>query len=70
LRQVGRRIALTVPEGVAGRVAIHANRDREIAVAYGEVRVISNEVGPRDRLNWRIPQALHALAAAALALTG
>jgi biotin carboxyl carrier protein len=37
LRQVGRRIALTVPEGVAGRVAIHANRDREIAVAYGEV---------------------------------
>jgi biotin carboxyl carrier protein len=36
LRQVGRRIALTLPEGIAGRVAIQAHRDRALAVAYGE----------------------------------
>jgi futalosine hydrolase len=33
-------------------------------VAYGEVRAISNPVGPRDRAAWRIPAALTALAVA------
>jgi biotin carboxyl carrier protein len=36
LRRVGRRIALTIPEGIAGRVAIAAYRDRAVPVAYGE----------------------------------
>lgn len=31
-------------------------------VAFGEVRAISNAVGPRDRTAWQIPQALRALA--------
>lgn len=33
-------------------------------VAFGEIRAISNAVGPRDRAAWRIPQALAALRAA------
>ena len=33
-------------------------------VAFGELRTISNAVGPRDRSTWRIPQALNALRAA------
>lgn len=32
-------------------------------VPFGEVRAISNVVGPRDRAGWRIPDALAALAA-------
>jgi futalosine hydrolase len=38
------------------------------AVAFAEVRTISNPVGPRDRANWRIDEALAALSAAARAL--
>ena len=37
-------------------------------VAFGEVRAISNVVGPRDRDAWRIPEALAALAEAVRAI--
>jgi futalosine hydrolase len=33
-------------------------------VAFGELRAISNAVGPRDRAAWRIPQALDAIRSA------
>ncbi|SDI97001.1 futalosine hydrolase [Frankineae bacterium MT45] len=36
---------------------------------FGELRAISNPVGPRDRSSWKIPQALDALAAAVRDLT-
>jgi futalosine hydrolase len=39
-------------------------------VAFGEVRAISNLVGPRDRAAWRIPEALAALRGAFEALNG
>lgn len=38
-------------------------------VAFGEVRAISNVVGPRDRDAWDIPLALRALAGALAAIT-
>ncbi len=38
-------------------------------VAFGEVRAISNLVGPRDRDAWDIPLALRALAGALAAIT-
>lgn len=38
-------------------------------VAFGEVRAISNLVGPRDRVAWDIPLALRALAGALVAIT-
>ncbi|RZU51688.1 futalosine hydrolase [Krasilnikovia cinnamomea] len=37
---------------------------------FAELRAISNAVGPRDRLAWRIPEALGALTRAARALSG
>jgi futalosine hydrolase len=37
-------------------------------LAFAEVRTISNPVGPRDRANWRIDEALAALTTAARAL--
>jgi futalosine hydrolase len=37
-------------------------------VAFGEIRTISNAVGPRDRAAWRIPQALATLREAFAAL--
>ena len=40
--------------GVAAAATLHG-------VAFGEVRAISNLVGPRDRAAWRIPEALEAL---------
>jgi futalosine hydrolase len=39
-------------------------------VRFGELRAISNLVGPRDRAGWRIPQALDALETAIRALAG
>ncbi len=39
-------------------------------VQFGEVRAISNIVGPRDRDAWRIPQALAALSSTFVALNG
>ena len=40
--------------GVAAAATLHG-------VAFGEIRAISNLVGPRDRAGWRIPEALAAL---------
>ncbi len=37
-------------------------------VPFGEIRAISNRVGPRDRSSWRIPEALVALTKAVRAL--
>jgi futalosine hydrolase len=37
-------------------------------VPFGELRTISNAVGPRDRAAWRVPQALAALTEAGAAL--
>ncbi len=48
--------------GVASAALVHG-------VPFGEVRAISNAVGPRDRSSWRIPQALDALGGAFAALT-
>jgi futalosine hydrolase len=49
--------------GVASAAAL-------FGVAYGEVRAISNAIGPRDRDAWRIPQALAALRAASVTFAG
>ncbi|GGM15673.1 futalosine hydrolase [Dactylosporangium sucinum] len=40
------------------------------ATAFGELRTISNAVGPRDRAAWRIPQALETLRDAFATLSG
>ncbi|WP_432832244.1 futalosine hydrolase [Dactylosporangium sp. CA-092794] len=40
------------------------------ATAFGEIRTISNAVGPRDRAAWRIPQALTTLREAFATLGG
>lgn len=42
---------------------------RLAGVVFGEVRAISNAVGPRDRATWDIPLALRALGAAVAAIT-
>lgn len=47
--------------GVAAAALLHG-------VACGEIRAISNVVGPRDRDAWRVPEALASLARAAAAL--
>jgi futalosine hydrolase len=48
--------------GVAAAAALHG-------VACGEVRAVSNLVGPRDRDSWQIPLALDSLARAVAAVT-
>jgi futalosine hydrolase len=48
--------------GVAAAATVHA-------VPFGEIRAISNLVGPRDRAAWRIPEALIALGDAVAAVT-
>ena len=40
--------------GVAAAATLHG-------VAFGEIRAVSNLVGPRDRGSWRIPEALGSL---------
>ncbi|WP_238019197.1 futalosine hydrolase [Dactylosporangium sp. AC04546] len=40
------------------------------STAFGELRTISNAVGPRDRAAWRIPQALETLRDAFATLSG
>ncbi|GAA2351034.1 futalosine hydrolase [Dactylosporangium salmoneum] len=40
------------------------------AAAFGEIRSVSNAVGPRDRAAWRIPQALATLRETFAILTG
>ena len=47
--------------GVAAAATLHG-------VAFAEVRAISNPVGPRDRVTWRIPEALAALGRAVAAI--
>ncbi len=49
--------------GVAAAARVHG-------VAFGEIRAISNPVGPRDRGAWRIPEALDALGRALAAVLG
>jgi futalosine hydrolase len=41
-----------------------AEAARQYDVPYAEVRCISNLVGPRDRMAWRVPEALDALSEA------
>lgn len=49
-----------VAEGMEGAgVALAA---RQAGVRFGELRAISNPVGPRDRASWRLAEALAALA--------
>lgn len=55
-----------VAEGMEGYgVALAA---AEARAAFGELRAVSNPIGPRDRTSWRVPQALRALAGAFAAL--
>jgi futalosine hydrolase len=54
-----------VAEGMEGAGVAAAARRRGIAV--GEIRAISNPVGPRDRGSWRVDEALRALRAAVAA---
>lgn len=54
-----RRFADAVAEGMEGAgVAAAAQRH---GVAFGEIRAVSNPVGPRDRDAWQVPAALEAL---------
>jgi len=49
--------------GVASAALVHG-------VPFGEIRTISNAVGPRDRAAWRVDDALAALAKAVAAVAG
>ena len=53
----------------ATRMARVLDSLKRAGVAFGEVRAISNLVGPRDRDAWDIPLALRALAGALAAIT-
>ena len=55
-----------VAEGMEGFGVACAAGDRP----YGEIRAISNVVGPRDRAAWRIAPALAALETAFRRVTG
>ena len=57
---VDKRHPDAVAEAMEGFGVATATR-RWPGIAFGEVRAISNAVGPRDRASWRIPQALDAL---------
>jgi futalosine hydrolase len=62
-----RRYPEAVAEGMEGFGV--ASAAGPAGAAFGELRTISNEVGPRDRGAWRIPAALAALTGAARALS-
>ncbi len=47
-----------------------AEAARRAGVPYGELRAVSNLVGPRDRSSWRIAEALQALGTAIGKLAG
>jgi futalosine hydrolase len=49
--------------GVAAAAAVHG-------VPFGEIRAVSNLVGPRERDAWQIPLALQSLGRAVAAITG
>ena len=55
-----------VAEGMEGAGVAAAATAR--GVAFGEIRAVSNAVGPRDRASWRVPEALQALGAAVAGL--
>lgn len=61
-----RRYPDAVAEGMEGVGVAAAARRR--GVAFGELRAISNPVGPRDRASWRVDDALRTLRAALAAL--
>ncbi|GBF77855.1 putative futalosine hydrolase [Paenibacillus sp. 598K] len=61
-----RRIPGAVAEAMEGYGAAVAAQARSLPVL--ELRAISNMVGPRDRLAWRIKEALDALADGAAAI--
>ena len=65
---LARRFPDAVAEGMegAGVAAAAALHD----VPFGEIRALSNLVGPRDRAAWQIPLALEALGRAVAAVTG
>jgi futalosine hydrolase len=64
------RRASRYPDGLAEAMegAGVADAARRAGVPFGEVRVISNLVGPRDRDAWRIPEALKTLGDAVTAI--
>ncbi len=62
-----RRYPDAVAEGMEGAGVAAAARRR--GVAFGELRAISNPVGPRDRTSWRIDDALRTLRAALAAVS-
>ncbi len=55
-----------VAEGMEG--AGVATAAAAVGVPYGEIRAISNAVGPRDRDAWQVPRALEALGRAVAGL--
>ena len=60
------RFPQAVAEAMEGfGVAAAAGR---AGVRFGELRAVSNPVGPRDRSAWRLPEALSALTSASAAL--
>jgi futalosine hydrolase len=61
-----RRYPDAVAEGMEGAGVAAAARRR--GVAFGEIRAISNPVGPRDRGSWRVDEGLRALRAALAAI--
>ncbi len=65
---LSRRIPGALAEAMEGYGAAVAAQARSLPVL--ELRAISNHVGPRDRLAWRIKEALDALADASAALKG
>jgi futalosine hydrolase len=63
--ELAKRVPGAIAEGMEGfGVALAA---REFGLPVLEIRSISNPVGPRDRANWRIKEALDALEAASTA---
>jgi futalosine hydrolase len=62
---LGGRYPDAVAEGMEGAGVAAAGRLR--GVPFGEIRAISNLVGPRDRAAWQIPLALQSLGRAVAA---
>lgn len=66
--QLRERFPDAVAEGMEGAGAAAAARLHGVAAA--EIRAISNQVGPRDRNAWQMPEALAALGRAIADLAG
>jgi futalosine hydrolase len=64
---LARRFPDAVAEGMEGAGVAAAARMHD--VPFGEIRAVSNPVGPRDRDAWQIPLALTALGRAVAAAT-